>query len=220
MHKDIIWFLCGKAVKSFYAAKMLCEQGYATDAAILCRTLIEILFSILFINEKDSIERTERFVQYENVVKYKAWNKGMFDYVKPFISDDQSRKLELEDQDVIKRNYSEAIKKYPEFRSHGLPWTGEGWETIAKRFNLGYLYTIIYTYLSYFIHPTGAIFDHYVTFPNDSDASTSIGVSNKFITTATKTLMAVMYHVLSEFNSTFSVGRENELQDFDRSLSG
>lgn len=215
--KNIVWFLTGKATKSYYAAKMLCEQGYGTDALIIERTLVELLISVKYILEEDSEERAKKFASYEWVLKYQNIH---YDRISLF-----SFKIlpqdEMDRRDAkIREEYENTCNVYPTFKKWGLPWTGEKTHITAKRLGLETYYQIVYSMASEFIHPTPSSARHYLEQVAENHKSIKIGPSPDFIEEALATLMVLMLDIVVVVNDVFELGKNDKISEFQSQFQG
>lgn len=212
--KEIIWFLTGKAAKSYNATKILCEQGYGTDALVIERTMIDLLIAIKFILEKDSRERATMFASYEWVLKQKAWHFNRISLIKHDLSEN-----ELKDhKESIKEEYEKACEKYKHFSNWRMPWTGEPTAVTAERLGLKFYYEIVYSYVSDFVHSSPTSAKHYFKKIAQNHTEMKIGASEDLISVATVTLIIIMCEMLFVLNDTFSLGKKNKIIYFKSRL--
>lgn len=198
--KGVIWALSGKAFRTFRATKILCEQGYGPDALILCRTLLELVFNMLFIQEKDSVKRAEMFTEFEWVVKMQGWER------ESVASESSKTKIEIEKakelgiDKKIAENYLNTLKKYPHFKKNyysPFGWTDEKPDEIAKRFNMFYYYRIVYWMASHFSHTTANSLASYVKIDDETgERKVIIGPSDDLIQPTLRTSSILMLRVL------------------------
>ncbi len=66
-------FAIGKAYKTHKAIMLLCENGYGQDAAILCRSLFDLMITIAYITKDPTDKRAERFQDYDWIIRKKMY---------------------------------------------------------------------------------------------------------------------------------------------------
>jgi hypothetical protein len=208
LQKEIIWFLSGKAIKTFYASKLLCEQGYGTDSLVLCRGLIEILISITYINEKDSQNRALQFIDYEWVIKKEFLLRNKLDLIKSVRNLEEENKFALK----VDENYQKFLAKHPQFKKNrNLPWTGEKKIETARRLGLEYLYEIVFSYTSDLVHSSASSISHYVKDISKELRHIEIGPSDTLMEQAVGTSGIIILMILQEIDKVFDFNKKDKI---------
>ena len=148
-----IYFLT-KAIKTNRAVWHLCTDGYGEDAAILIRSLFNLIINFYFILSQDTKNRAKRFIYHSVYAKYESYK---------IISKwpDVFNKLDLKSLNAgeIQKEAQEAQKQY-KFEANK-PWSNKSIlrmskdidaHTSPKNNNMEKNYDVVYNYLSDFEH--------------------------------------------------------------------
>jgi len=110
--------LFSKALKTYFSIYTMCKEGYATEAFILFRSLIEIRINMKYLWNSD-YQTGDRFIEYVDYIKYDylmSVKKNPEDYDR-FVS-------VIGNVEELKEKHDRFITKYQNIRKHywsGLP---------------------------------------------------------------------------------------------------
>jgi len=152
-----------KAIKTHMAILHLCSKGYGEDAAILIRSLLNLIINIFYIASRDSENRARQFIAHAAFAKLESYNI----YSKYPEILDKSKSFDINE---IKKEAIEAQNQYGfEF---GKPWSKKTILQMAKDIdmhsspknnNMEKNYDVVYNYLSNFEHSNAISANSYIT---------------------------------------------------------
>jgi hypothetical protein len=144
-------FFLAKAFKTYKAINLLVEHNYHQDAALLARTIFEILLQIRYVS--DAAERGERFLKHDPVDRYYFYMKlSKFpDLVKGIAN----RGAELE---ALKDQFDELEADYAKNKG----WWGSDLRSLAESLGCEKDYLRVYPLYSTLVHSTSTSVKHYV----------------------------------------------------------
>lgn len=204
-------FTLGKAYKTHEAIMILCSEGYGEDAAILVRSLFELLITLLYILKDSTDERADRYYSYDWILR-----KKMFDYVKtkPEIAKEmQGRVINPKTGDT---NIEEVIKQANVVQEK-YQYNNKGWsnKTIYDMaFEVGRMdqYKTIYTLQSQIAHTAVRVMNDYVK-DNGSGLNIMVGPGLNWIKNDLVALFDFYYSIVGECDKLFKFGYAKKLDD-------
>jgi hypothetical protein len=144
-------FFLAKAFKTYLAINLLVEHKYHQDAAILARTIFEVLLQTLYVT--GSAERGELFLKHDPVDRYYYYMKLAKhpDLVEGIVN----RAAELE---ALKGQFDEFEADYVKNKG----WWGSDLRSLAENLGSEKDYLRVYPLYSTLVHSTSTSVKHYV----------------------------------------------------------
>lgn len=144
-------FFLAKAFKTYRAINLLVEHRYYQDAAILARTIFEILLQALYVS--GAAERGELFLKHDPVDRYYFYLKlsKYPDLVEGIVN----RAAELE---MLKGQFDQLESDYVKNKG----WWGSDLRSLAEGLGGEKDYLRVYPLYSTLVHSTSASVKHYV----------------------------------------------------------
>jgi len=142
--KEVMLYHFVRSVKLLKSIKILCGAGYATEANVLLRSMLNLVFNIGWIVNRKVEKRIQRFIEFEPVKKYLNGEK-----LKKFgrIPKEEKKKY----KNFFKKEYEEYLKKYNITEKGDLfskGWSGKSLEEMAREIRAAPDYHILYDPLS------------------------------------------------------------------------
>lgn len=134
--KKVTLFHFARAVYLLDAIYRLCKQGFATEAMVILRSLLNLYINIKWLSTSNSSERFTRFVDFGAVyealaIDRLAERRGLSANFHP-----------RQDFEVVKKKY--GLKKTRDFFS----WSQKSIRQMAKEVKLDHEYDVVYSQLS------------------------------------------------------------------------
>lgn len=163
-HLDItVLALISKAIRVAGAICILVEQGYGDEAFGMLRTLVDLTFTIRYIGNKDSFERSAKFVRFF-AKSHEVWTSVITRHY-PFLQ-------------VANPDHDRLLKVAQHFPSPH-KWTGLGDQTkqmaaeadsfehdaSGNPVTMIWDYDVIYMWTSHYVHPTVEALDRHSVEP-------------------------------------------------------
>ena len=146
LEKQVTLFHFARAVYLLDAIYRLCAQGFATEAMVILRSLLNLYINIKWLTSGDSKKRFERFAEFEVVFKKLAIEAVIkYGAIKGEI---KNTNLNIHDEefDRVKKKYN--LRKKRDLFS----WSGKSLSKMATNVNLEKEYSRIYSKLSSIEH--------------------------------------------------------------------
>ncbi|HHT9134941.1 MAG TPA: DUF5677 domain-containing protein [Candidatus Avalokitesvara rifleensis] len=207
---DVMAFLFGKAHKTFQAVDILMQRGYGQDAAILTRSLFEILVISKWIIAGDS-ERINKFVNYHRVLRKKLFDMYREDIKNSKFSRTPETEAILNNDDIRKKigdNYSDVKHLYP----NEYLWSGKTIKKMAEEVGLDHDYDYSYGLLSDQVHSNAMVIQDYISFPKE-EMEVEYGPSKSFLPEVFFYSTQFFLKFLCEVNQTFQLGFEGRISE-------
>jgi len=217
---DVIAFLFSKAHKTFWAIDILAQRGFGQDAAILARSLFEILVTIKYLAEGDK----SRVNKYLSFIKFQ--DKKLIDR---YIEDVKSGKIlpipefqavsdDKEKMKQIEKEYEEAKLLYKKNRIKNT-WSGLSIPEMVEKVDLYkvdlyYERKYLYPLLSDQVHSTVTAAKDYI----NKDGDWVIGPSEKLLPPVLLLSPAWFNRILEVVNREFQLGFEDQISGMAEAL--
>jgi|GEM_PF-3947765 hypothetical protein len=143
-----------KSVNLLKSISILCFEGYANEAIILFRSLLNIYISTKWISMDKTEERSQRYVDFELVYRRKFYEK-VLEYGTP--PHENTEALANNENQVNQTLLKYNIKDINDVRS----WHGTTIKKMAYESGLHWEYDVFYSYLSEFEHTGPASITEY-----------------------------------------------------------
>jgi hypothetical protein len=144
-------FFLAKAFKTYRAIKVLVEHQYHQDAAVLARTIYEILLQILYVS--GAVERGELFLKHDPVDRYYLYLK--LSKYPDLVEGIANRVAELE---KLKGQFDDLESDYRKNKG----WWGSDLRSLAESLGGEKDYLRVYPLYSALVHSTSTSVKHYV----------------------------------------------------------
>lgn len=210
-----ISFLFFKSFKTYWSILLLCKRGFAQDAAILTRSLIENVVDMYWISNKDKKERARKFVNYTIVMRKQIYSKYKKHKIFKLLTPERLRMMGSAEE--IEKMYTQVKRDYPNETS----WSGKNLRCRAeeKGVDLGYDYEFYYWYFSLLSHSTVG---GKLTFTKVEGESEIFFYGPSFSPEIMIQILVLSYkYILSafiKFNSVFDLHQEGAIKEFYEGL--
>ena len=204
-------FSLGKAYKTHDAIMILCAEGYGEDAAILVRSMFELLITLLYILKDPTDERVYRYYSYDWVLR-----KKMFDYAKT--KPDLVKEMEdrVANPKVGDTNVEEVMKTAIEVQDK-YKYTRSGWSDktiydMAVEVGRVDNYKTIYALQSQIAHTAVRVMNDYVK-ESGSGLNIMVGPGLNWIENDLVALFDFYYSIIGECDKLFQFDFDKRLDD-------
>lgn len=204
-------FCLGKAYKTHKAILMLCEKGYGQDAAMLTRSLIDLLITLLYILKDETDERLLRYFNYDWILR-----KKMLDYVKskPAIFKIlEERKTNPKTNDGSVEEIEAKVKEVQDKYQYGRDWSDKNLREMAEEIGRGDLYATIYKLQSQVVHTAPRAMNEYVKHDGNEYAIISVGTDEQWVEEALVSGFDCFYNIVGEFDKLLRLGLDKEMDE-------
>ncbi len=208
-------FSFGKAFKTHSAILILCKAGYGQDAAILTRSLFELLVTTLYILGDTTRRRAERWFDYDWIRRAK-----MYEYMK---SEDrfiellnEKKKSSKEDHAIkIKQKAQEMQEKYNYVSKLG--WSDRSIFDMAKEVDLESLYPTVYKLQTDLHHSgVGSMNDYFSE--EGEEIIADIGPSHSWVEETLVASFHFFHDLIEKLNESFSLSVHEEIREIQESF--
>ncbi|MEK7544095.1 MAG: SEC-C domain-containing protein [Patescibacteria group bacterium] len=204
-------FTIGKAYKTHEAIMILCSEGYGEDAAILVRSLFELLITLLYILKDSTDERANRYYSYDWILR-----KKMFDYAKtkPEIAkemQDRATNPKIGDtniEEVMKQ--AKVVQEKYKYNNKG--WSDKSIYDMASEVGRMDHYKTIYALQSQIAHTAVRVINDYVK-DSGSGLNIMVGPGLNWIENDLVALFDFYYSIVGECDKLFEFGYAKKLDD-------
>lgn len=206
-------FILGKAYKTHEAILILCINGYGEDAAMLTRSLFELMVLLLYVLKDKSNKRVLRYYSYDSIIR-----KEIYDYAistTPSLVNALEERInnpKPEDLSIEKVQEMAAIAqdRYKYDRRKG--WSDKSIRQMANCVNKGGIYNTIYSLFSNISHTAVRVMNDYVKFkPGDSVYTVQVGPSDNWIKENLVASFDFLLGIISRFNILLRLGMASQL---------
>jgi hypothetical protein len=137
----IVMYHYSRAIKLLASVRVLCLEGYATEASILLRSLFNLCINLKWLTLKDTKRRMERFADYEMVNLDKAMRKAL----KHANGLDKGKGIARQ----VRKHAEEVKGKYKSTGEwHPFLWSGKAIQEMADEVSMLQEYDLVYSRLS------------------------------------------------------------------------
>lgn len=215
-HKRICLFFLARAIKTYSAIELLCQEGYGQDVSTLLRSLLENLISLKYIlyEPSSSDEKAVRFVEYKWVI------------FKRYLPQEEKKQDSYESESFLEKGmimdkFKEYKQKYNISSDKALiSWSGKSVRDMAKLVDKNLLreYELTFRLCSRFSHPSIIGDKEYLDYQNNiltfSPFPSSIGITPNL-----KSAINYLYDFLYIFNDLFNLNSNSGLQDLNKKIA-
>ena len=209
--KDMFAAFCiGKAYKTQAAILLLCQQGYGQDAAILVRSLIELLITLLYILKDPTDERIQRYFAYDWIMRKKMYNYGK---TKPEILEilkERNQNLKQGDN-PIEEVEKQAIAMQTKY-NYKKDWSDKNMREMAEEVGRVDLYLTVYRLQSQIMHTAPRVMNEYVV--NDGKGITiEVGQNERWVEETLVTTFDCFYNIVGQYDKLLKLGFATKLDE-------
>jgi len=213
--KGVAIFFFTKAIKTNAAIWHLCADGYGEDAAILVRSLFNLVVNYYFILSQDSGNRAIEFIEHHKITR-----KQIHDVIKKWPDKFSDVKIANNKEKEIQQEAVEVVERY-KFDPRK-PWSRKSILAMSKdidahsepnNHSFEQNYDILYTYLSDFEHSNVMSSGSYLS--EDSNGwIANVNPSEELVQENLATSAGLLLMIAEKFYNIFELKYEKELQDF------
>ncbi|MCL4339156.1 DUF5677 domain-containing protein [Patescibacteria group bacterium] len=204
-------FTLGKAYKTHEAVLILCSEGYGEDAAILVRSLFELLVTLQYILKDKTDYRINRYFAYDWVLR-----KKMFDYAKTkpeILKEIEGRVISPQPGDTNIEEVTKMAKEVQEkYKYKRFGWSDKTIYDMALEIGRIGNYRTIYALQSQIAHTAVRVINEYV---KDSGLGLNImvGPGLNWIENNLVAVFDFYYSLIGECDKLFEFGFDKRLDD-------
>jgi len=208
-------FFFTKSIKTNSAIWHLCADGYGEDAAVLVRSLFNLVVNFYYILAQDSENRAKQYIEYYKITRLQIHN-----IIKKWPNKFSSANISVEKEQEIETEADEAIKEY-KFDTKK-PWSGKSIlqmckdidsQNPTKNRSFEQNYDILYNYLSDFEHSNVMASGSYLNEDNNGWIA-NVNPSGELIQENLATSAGFLLVIAEKFYKIFDLKYEKDLQDF------
>lgn len=203
-------FCVGKAYKTHAAALLLCRQGYGQDAAILVRSLVDLLITLTYILDDPSTERLERYFAYDWIDR-----KKMYDYCKT--KPELLKALKAMNNTL--EEVEEQAKLVQEKYKYGKSWSDKTPRQMAVSVGRPELYLSAYKLQSQISHTAPRSMNEYIAV-DDQGYTIDIGPNDQWVEGALVAAFDCFYHIAKQYDQLLDLGYSNQLEEISKPYAG
>ena len=188
---------------------LLCSEGYGEDAAILVRSLFELLITLLYILKDTTDERVNRYYAYDWILR-----KKMFDYAKtkPDIAKEmQNRATNPKTGDTnIEEVMNQAKIVQEKYKYNNKGWSDKSIYDMASEVGRLDNYKTVYALQSQIAHTAVRVMNDYVK-DSGNGLNIMVGPGLNWIENDLVALFDFYYSIVGECDKLFQFGFDKRL---------
>jgi hypothetical protein len=207
---------CIRTISGIESIVQLILLGNATDSALICRSIFDLLVNIRYI-EQDIPLRSLLFGRFESN-EYLKFLKRQIDYY-PAQKENYTNKVNIKGNEI--KTFDSDIKALdPKLKiPTGSKWSGKTIEVIAREAGLSFDYSLMYWKLSAISHSTSTSSMFYVRFNNSNNSLEPIYYPNDIIAReVTRPTAFFTLDILDVVNAHLSLGKELGIQQLKKKI--
>ncbi len=206
---DFEWsvnYLFYRSYKLYWTILILCQRGFAPEAGILLRSLMEQVVNMEWIAVEDSDHRAELFLEYFHIARKRLYDLYSKHNVLPKLT--KTQKESMEDIEEIEKCYEEVKHIFKDERY----WAPERIRSRAEKVGAGYDFDFYYWYYSFLAHSNSACQSEYVRKHQLTDIFI-IGPNYSMIEDVLHLAYKYMLLAFYRWNIVFKLGLDNLMID-------
>lgn len=219
LHNDksiFISFCLGKTYKTHKAILILCEAGYGQDAAMLVRSMVELLITLLYILADKTDGRLYRYFDYDWILQRKMYGYAK---TKPHLVElINDRQVNPRDGDNSIEEIETTAKLMMEKHNYGKSWSEKNIREMSAEVGKDGLYDTMYVLQSQLIHTSPRATNEYISRAGDKYV-VSVGSDGKWIEESLVSAFDCLYSVLGEVDKFFELGLSGDLDNVAKEYS-
>jgi hypothetical protein len=209
-------FCVGKAYKTHGALMLLCQQGYGQDAAILVRSLVDLLFTMIYILKDTTDGRLQRYFAYDWILR-----KRTYDYAKTKpelfkLLEERSMNLNSDDNSI------EEVEKYAKLAKEkfkfGRDWSDKTIRQMAEEIGRSDLYLTVYRLQSQLMHTAPRVMNEYLK-RSSNGYIIDVGQNSQWVEESLVTAFDCMYHLIGEYDKLLELGYAKKLDNIAKNYT-
>lgn len=197
-------FVLGKAYKTHGVILNICEDGYGEDAAVLVRTVFDLLITFLYINKDKTNYRISRYLSHDWILRQKT-----YEYAKnkpAFAEEIRKRALKT----LPTQNTPEEIKKYAreaqtKYKYKNVGWSDKSIRDMSEEVGRLDAYSTVYRLQSQITHGATRVMNDYVK-AAPKGFTIEIGPSENWISESLVTAFDFLYSIAGEYDKMHELG--------------
>jgi hypothetical protein len=202
LNQKISLFHYARALNLLQSIKVLCSEGYATEAMIILRSLLNLFINIKWLTSEEidycSVNyRMKRFADYD-VVFRKKHKDNIIKFCPGVISENEHAYFDEEFEEIVKK-YPKEANFDPKF------WSGKNIFEMASEVSLENEYRILYSQLSEMEHTGPSSKNQYIDFSHEGKMRINTGPKDKDITKVLVTAFSYFLDVNAITHSVFNL---------------
>lgn len=205
---SLLIYSMAKGTKTHRAICLLCKKGFGQNAAMLGRSLFELLVNMGYIFNKDTEDRMNRYISKHFVISSKY-----SDDIQKAVKEGAKRVPNYPSENEMKKLTDEAI----ELTTMSNEWSGKPIGKMAEEIQLKKTYDLLYRLISNIIHSTSSSFTDYFRFDttNKNGILIDAGPSDKWVAEALSVAFTSYFHLCELWNQKLDWGIKNELKELE-----
>lgn len=198
--KVIVTFHLAKSVRTVRAIVNLCKSGWAVEAQILLRSLVELMITLNYIVD-GGLDRAILYIEHDHILKK--------DILENILKDEEMVQIvgyTEEDVREINSNYESVKKNYP----NKYQWANKTIRKMADKVRLTFFYDYVYWMLSNTSHSNPRSGLYYMDVENDTPKF-KFGPSSDWISPCLELSSEILIRVVSKLEEVFPIEIDNDL---------
>ncbi|MDD5147799.1 MAG: DUF5677 domain-containing protein [Candidatus Daviesbacteria bacterium] len=155
-------FFLGKAYKTHHSILTLCRQGQGENAAMLARSLFDLLITLLYILKDPTSYRLQRYADYDWVIRQNVYEyaKDVPDLIK--LIEERGKNPKPQDNTPQEISYkAKSVQEKYKYKTY-LGWSDKSLSKMAEEVGRKGPYRTVYNIFSQFIHTAPRVVNDYV----------------------------------------------------------
>jgi hypothetical protein len=209
---DCMAFLFAKSHKTFWAIDILAQRGFGQDAAILTRSLFELLVTTKYLTKEE--KSVDRYSHYDCILRKRLIDKYKEDIKNGKISLSAEVQALLNDKEKmaeVEKSYQIAEPYFKENRRKDA-WSGKTIKEMAEEVGLYHEYNYFYWLLSHQVHSNSMSMRDYINF-SGGEIECESGPSERFVKEVLRYSFLFFLDVLEVVNQTFQLGFKDQISE-------
>lgn len=211
-------FALGKAYKTHEAILLLCRQGYGEDAAILTRSLFDLMITLLYILNDKTNKRVLRYFHYDPIIR-----KKMYDYAKTvstFAKLFKDRELNPKPGDTtLEEVEKQAVAAQKKYNYGRMGWSDKPIRQMAEEVGREGAYQTVYYLQSNISHSAARTMNDYVK-AHDKGFTVDIGRSESWVQEDLVASFDFFLAIVERSNKLLRLGIAKQLNDLSKRYLG
>lgn len=202
-------YAIAKAYKSHKAAVILCRKGYGEDAAIISRSMFELLINFLYILKDDSDYRVNRYMDYDwilrnNIYKYAKTKESM---VKMMEAREATQSTGIDTREKIEAKAKKVQEKY-KYNNSG--WSDKSLRDMSSDVGRSDEYSTIYKLHSQIAHNATRNVNDYLR-ASETGFKVNVRPSENWVGESLISVFDSLCSIVGEYNKLNKTGFEAKL---------
>lgn len=202
-------FALGKAYKTHGVVLGVCEDGYGEDAAVLVRTIFDLLINLLYITKDETEGRITRYLDHDWILRQKTYEYAK---TKPeLVKIMEERALNPLPTDTspeeIEKRAKEAQEKH---KYNNVSWSDKSIRAMSEEVGRLDAYLTVYRLQSQITHTATRVINDYVKI-GKKGFTVEIGPSENWISESLVSVFDFLYSIAGEYDKMLELGFDKRL---------